>query len=180
MSGAQGAGTGLSVLGGIFGASSQINAGNQANTIGKIQQGQLESNASLLNSSANAAEGAGINAAASDLRKNKFDVSRIIALNAADGGSSTDKNVAELIANTSGIGEYNALNDIYQGSSQATNLRNQAISERNQGSIARYEGKNAQNASKIGAISSLISGGTNAASFAGKYGRPETTLTSGR
>lgn len=176
MSGLQGLGEGLGAIGGVVSAGAQYSAGNQANAIGKIQQGQAENNAALLDYSATTAQGAGINAASNDLRKNKFDVSHILALNAADGGSSTDKNVAELLANTSGMGEYNALNDIYEGSSQAPQLRNQAVGERNEGDIARYQGKQAQNASRIAAISSLIGGGSKAASFAGKYGNSQSNF----
>lgn len=158
----------LQLGGGILSADSQISAGNQANSIGKIQQGQLNQNADLLDYSAGAAEGQGINQGAADLRKNKFTQSRITALNAAAGGSSMDKNVAELLANTAAEGEYNALNDIYEGSSRATQLRNEAISQRNQGTVARFMGKQAQKASRIQAVSTLIGGGTKA--FSSGYG----------
>lgn len=162
LQGLQLAGTGIS-------ATSQLSAGDQANTIGKIQEGQNNQNADLLDYSASAAEGQGINQASADLRKNKFTQSRITALNAAAGGSSMDKNVAELLANTAAEGEYNALNDIYEGSSRATQLRNEAISQRNQGTVARFMGKQAQKASRIQAVSTLIGGGTKA--FSSGYGK---------
>lgn len=174
MSGAQRVGAGLVGAGGILSAESQISAGKQANEISKINQGQLNQNADLLDYSAKGAEATGINAASADKRKTKFALSKIIALNAADGGSSTDKNVAELLANTDAEGEYNALNDIYEGSTKATQLRNQAISERNQGAVGRYQGKQAVKASRIGAATSLIGAGTTGASFYGKYGMPST------
>lgn len=176
MSGAQGAGAGLQIAGGTIQAASQLGAGKQANAIGKITQGQLNKNADLLDFSAKGAEATGINAASADKRKTKFALSRIIALNAADGGSSTDKNVAELLANTDAEGEFNALNDIYEGSTKATQLRNQAIADRNQGANARYQGKETLKASRIGAVTSLIGAGSNAnKSFYGKYGTEAST-----
>ncbi len=63
---------GLALAGGAIQANSQISAGNQANKIGQDQQQQFNANADLLDDSANAAEGAGINAASAAKRKNKF------------------------------------------------------------------------------------------------------------
>lgn len=159
---------GLGLFGTGLSATSQLSAGNQANSIGKIQQGQLNQNADLLDYSAEGAQAQGINQAAADIRKNKFTQSRIVALNAAAGGDSTDKNVAELLANTSAEGEYNALNSIYEGSNRATQLKNEAISQKNQGTVARYMGKQSQIASRTQAISTLIGGG--AKSFSSSYG----------
>lgn len=177
MSAAQGVGAGFKMAGGTLSAASQLGAGKQANAISKITQGQLNQNADLLDFSAKGVEGAGINAASAEKRKTKFALSKIIALNAADGGSSTDKNVAELLANTDAEGELNSLNDIYESSTKATQLRNQAISDRNEGANIRYKGNQAKKASRIGAVTTLLGAGSDSASFYGKYGYPESSTS---
>lgn len=148
----------------------QQQAGSQAKKISKIQAGQLEENANLLDYSANATEATGINAASTEKRKAKLIESRILALNAADGGSSTDKNIAELLANTSAEGEYNALNAIYEGSSRATQIRNEAISNRNQAKITRYTGKETKKAANIESMNTLVRASSKGYGFYNKYG----------
>jgi hypothetical protein len=114
---------------------------------------------------------------AEELRQNRRLQSRQIALAAASGASTSEKNIADLIADTAAEGAYSSSVALYEGELRSDSLLNEALSLRNKAEITRFEGRQARRAGNIGAISSLLDTGASAGStiatsrFYGRYGQ---------
>lgn len=165
--------------GGSLSASSQIQAGNAQSRMATNVAGQYAQNANLADTAAANAVAGGQRGATEALRQNKMLQSRQIALAAANGASTSEKNIADLISRTAGQGEYEALSALYEGDTRGQALQNEAIGLRNKAATTLFEGKQARKAGNIGAISSLIGSGAQAGSFYSKYkSKSPTDLTS--
>lgn len=155
--------------GGILSAGSAFNQGQAASRMGNIQANSLEEFAAQLDASANTQEGVSQAKAKDSKRQARLLQSRIIALAAANGGSTQEKNVNDILLNVGEEGEYRALMDLYNGSSAAYELRSKAISLRNNALVSRFEGKQTRRASNMAAIGGLFSSAGSAATFGSKY-----------
>ena len=169
----------LLIGGGLLSAGSQIQAGNATSRMATTVAGQLRSNADLADTSANNASAVGQRGAAEALRQNKMLQSKQIALAAASGASTSEKNIADLISRTAGQGEYEALSSIYEGDVRATSLRNEASGLRNKAMMTQFEGRQARKAGNMAAMSSLIGSAATASSFYTKYGSKSPTASTG-
>ncbi|MEI7578609.1 MAG: hypothetical protein WCJ58_01060 [bacterium] len=165
----------LMVGGGLLSASSQIQAGNAQSRMATTVAGQYNQNADLADIAAANAVAGGQRGATEALRQNKMLQSKQIAIAAAQGASTSEKNIADLISNTASQGEYEALSALYEGNTKSDALKNEAIGLRNKATMTRYEGKQARKAANIGAISSLIGSGATAGSFYAKYNSKSPT-----
>jgi len=165
----------LMIGGGILSTNSQISAGNAASRNATSVAGQLEQNAKLADLSAANQVATGQRGAQEALRQNKMLQSKQIAIAAASGASTSEKNIADLISTTAGQGEYEALNSLFEGNTRADALRNEAIGLRNKAKVTLFEGKQARKAAQIGAISSLLGSGAQAGSFYSKYNSKSPT-----
>jgi hypothetical protein len=132
----------------VLSAGGQIMQGNAAAKSAKFSAKQMDRNAI-------AAEAESQRAAIEERRKSDVLQSRARAVAAAGGGTTTGIGVQDVIADIENIGEYNALSALFEGSTQAQGLRTQA-------DATRYEGKQAKRASRIGALSTVLSGGAKA------------------
>lgn len=158
------------VAGGVLSAAQAHNQGQIASRNATITANQLDQNAKAYDVAANNAQGVSQQKANEQLRQNRLVQSRIIALNAAGGGSSNEKNVSDLLARTAGQGEYAALGTLFEGDNRATQLRNQGIGLQNQALVTRAEGRNARTAGNIATVTGLLGTGATAGSFYSKYG----------
>jgi hypothetical protein len=84
----------------------------------------------------------------------------MLALAAASGGGASDPTIVNLMANLAGETQYRKSVELYEGGERAKDLRYQ-------GQVRRYEGKEAKRAGKLGAFTTLLTGGT---SLYSKYG----------
>lgn len=164
------AGLAAMAVGGVLQGYSSHLAGKEASRNATLAASQLEENAKMYDTAAGQQQAIAQRKAAESKRQNRLLQSRIIAVNAAGGGSSGEKNVADLLSKTEGEGEYSALNYLFEGDTRAQDLRNRATSTRNQAKTTLYEGRSARSAGNIGAISGLLSTAGSMASFKSKYG----------
>lgn len=164
----------LMLTGGILKGSSQWSAGQNASRAATSAANQMEANAREAEYAAGQAKASSQRKSAEELRQNRRLQSRQIALAAASGASTSEKNIADLIADTAAEGSYASSVALYEGELRADSLLNEAIGLRNKAAMTRFEGKQARRAGNIGAISSLLSTGAqmgNTASEAKFYGR---------
>lgn len=157
--------------GGALSASQQWQAGQNTSRSTTMAAGQLEENARRAEYAAGQAKAASQRKASEELRQNRLLQSKQIAIAAAGGASTSEKNIADIIANTAVEGRLASSIALYEGDLRSDALLNEAIGLRNKAAVTRYEGKQARKAGNIGALSSLLSSGTQAASFYGKYGQ---------
>lgn len=161
----------LLIGGGALSATQQWQAGQNASRSATIAAGQLEENARRAEYAAGQAKAASQRKSAEELRQNRLLQSKQIAIAAASGASTSEKNIADIIANTAVEGRLASSIALYEGDLRSDALLNEAIGLKNKAAMTRYEGKEARKAGNIGAFSSLLSSGAQAASFYGKYGQ---------
>lgn len=163
--------------GGILNAANSHNQGQLASRSATQAAGQMELGANRYDSSANQEEGAAQRKASEIKRQNKLIQSKATAINAANGGSSADKNFSDLITNMEGEGEYAALTSLFDGSNRANNLRNEAVNLRNKATMTRFEGREARKAGNMGAVTSILGSANKGATFYAKYNNPSPNST---
>jgi len=156
---------GTMLIGGLL----QANAAHQQ---GVEAESNATINAAQLNIAAGQEKGIGQRKSAEVRRQNRLLQSRQVALNAAGGGSSSDKNVADLLADTAAQGEYDSLNALYEGDTRSQGTANKAAR-------VYTEGRNARKASKTNVLSSLVNTGSNIGTFYSKYGTSAPSSQSG-
>lgn len=157
------------VGGGILSAGSAFQQGQAASRMATIQANQLDESATQLEESAKQQEGVSQLKAAESKRQARLLQSRVIALAAANGGDTSEKNINDILLNIEGEGEYRALMDLYNGSSAGYELRNRARTARQQSLVTRFEGRQARRAGNMAAFGGLLSSAGSAASFSSKY-----------
>ncbi len=136
----------LLVAGTAMTAGGSIMEGNAAEKSSRFTAQQLERNADteIASSQREAIE---------ERRRTEIMESRVRAVAAAGGGTSTGAGVTEILAKIDNEGEYNALAALYEGRERASGLRAQAAG-------ARVEGKIAKKAGRIRGIGSVLSMGS--------------------
>lgn len=162
---------------GILNATNSYNQGQLASRSATQAAGQMELGANRFDNAANQEEGAAQRKASEIKRQNRLVQSKAAAINAANGGTSADKNFSDLIMNMEGEGEYAALTSLFDGSNRANNLRNDAVNLRNKATMTRFEGREARKAGNIGAFTSILGAGSRAGSFYAKYNNPSPNST---
>src|ERR1700741_1427894 len=130
----------------------QIKAGQGARDAANYEAAQLEQ-------SAGQQVATGQHAALEEQRQAQIAQSRALVVAAASGGGASDPTVVNIIAKLAGEGAYRGMVDVYQGDEKARQLRDQAAA-------TRYNGEQAYQNAKYGAISTAISG---ASSMYSKY-----------
>jgi hypothetical protein len=158
---------GMMAAGTVLGASGQIQAGNAAAAQGLAQQQAENYKAGVLTQQAGQERAAGQRAAEIQNRQATLVNSTIRARAAASGAGATDPSVVTNEGRVAGMGEYNALSALYSGEEKARGEENQAELDVNMGDQEAAAGRFKQSASRISALSSLLSGG---GSLYGKYG----------
>ncbi len=160
----------LQIAGTIISAQGQQQAGQAAAATGVAQQQASDYSATVLRQQAGQkiAQGA---AAANIQRINTSYVLSTARANAAAAGiSSTSPGVVNIEGNIAARGEYNALSALYSSNEEAAGLNNQAALDVYTGQQEVIAGQEKQQASNIGAISTIMSG---VGGLAAKYGNIE-------
>lgn len=142
------AGTALSAGGALMG-------GQAAKKAADFQAAQLDRNAIAVEASSQ-------RAAIEERRKATLMQSRARAVAAAEGGTTTDIGVADVLAKIEAEGEFNALSALFEGREKAAGVRTQAAGR-------RLEGKAAKTAGLLKGISTVMTG-VGAIGAAGGFG----------
>lgn len=147
---------------------SAVNTINQGNQAAKNATTQAE----VMRKNATAAEAASQRTAMQTERTTELAESKALATAAASGGGASDPTIVNDIGDIAQRGEYNAMMDLYNGTSRANTLRTQA-------DITQQEGYEEKSSSLWGALSSGLMGAgkiagythsPSGASLASKYG----------
>lgn len=141
--------------------------GSLLSAFGSLQQGKAQYQAAKfqaaqLNQNASQAEAAGQRDAIGQLRQSELLQSRALAVAGASGAGAMDPTVLRLISGIAGEGQLNADTAMFNAGEDARGMRNQAIT-------GIYEAKQAKRASKIQALSTMLSGAGNAAMAGSKF-----------
>jgi hypothetical protein len=152
---AQAAAAGTGVGGSLLSAFGNIQQGNQQYAAAKYQAAQLESNAKQ-------AEAAGQRDMQDQLRQSALLQSRALAVAGASGAGATDPTVLKIISGIAGEGQLAAETALFNANEQARGMRNQ-------GAATMFEGKQVRAASRIKALSTVLSGAGNAAMAGSKF-----------
>ena len=145
----------LAIGGSLLSAFGSLTEGRQMYAASQYQAKQMESNAGQ-------AEAAGQRDAINQLRQSELMQSRALAVAGASGAGATDPTVLRLISGIAGEGALAAQTAMFNANEQARGMRNQA-------SATRFEGKQAKSASKIKAISTVLSGAGSAAMAGSRF-----------
>lgn len=143
----------IMLAGTAVGAASQIQQGQQQKQMAAEEARQMQEQAKneYATSQIQAME---------DRRQSQLAQSRAQAVAAASGADATSNSFVRNISDMEGQGELNALTSLWGGSERMRQLNNQA-------SMTKYSGQQSAKAANIGAVSSLIQGGS---SLYQKYG----------
>lgn len=161
----------LMIGGGLLSASQQWQAGQNASSSANMAANQMEENAGRAEYAAGQAKASSQRKAAEESRQNRLLQSKQIAISAASGASTSEKNIADIIADTAVEGRLASSIALYEGDLRSDVFLNEAIGLKNKAAVTRYEGRQARKAGNIGMASSLLNSGAKAGSFYGKYGQ---------
>lgn len=153
----------------ILSAGSQLARGDAASVIGRRRKAQAEYEADQLEQEAEASRGVGLRGGADAAMQTQLVNSAAIARAAASGAGASDPTVVNIIARTAGEGAYRQALALYEGEAQARMDRMKATALRYEGATAEADSKFARNQSRIGAASTLLSGGVKFTSMYDKY-----------
>lgn len=136
-------------------------AGTAMSTFGAIRQGQAANaaakfEAQQLEQRAKEQEAAGQAAALEERRRSQILQSRALAVAGASGGGALDPGVLNIISGLEGEGEQAFQSELFNARSRAGTLEAQAAGR-------RFEGKQAKSASLVNAVSTALSGVSDAA-----------------
>lgn len=145
----------VAIGGSLLSAFGSLTSGEQQYSAAKYQAAQLQQNAVQ-------AEAAGQRDAANQIRQSELMQSRALAVAGASGAGAVDPTVLRIIAGIAGEGELAAQTAQYNASEAARGMRNQA-------NATMFEGKQAKSASKIKALSTVLSGAGNAAMAGSRF-----------
>jgi hypothetical protein len=134
------------VAGTLVKAVGQFQAGIAANSQAKLEAKQMEI-------AAGQERAASQRAAFEERRQSRIVLSNAQAAAAASGAGTTDPSVLNITSSLAGEGEYRALTRMYEGEQSARNYETSA-------GFRRYEGKQAARAGRIGAMTTLLEGGS--------------------
>lgn len=152
----------LQVVGTIVSMAGHLQRGKAAEAARNFEAQQIEEKAKLKDALAQ-------REAIEERRKKRILISNAIArAGASGGGVYGDGSVMKTIEGIEATGEQNALTALWEGRQESFFLRNQA-------NALRFEGKQARKAGRIGALSSVLSGGASIAkTYNDTYGKEET------
>jgi hypothetical protein len=153
-------GTLLSAVGQQIGGMSHLASGQASVQAAQFQAQQLRQNAGQ-------AVAASQQSAADIQRNTDYITSRALAVAGASGGGASDPTVINLIARTAGESAYRQSLALYQGTDKARQMDLQANATELGGEMALTSAKSVNNASSIGAMSTLMKGGS---SLYSRYG----------
>lgn len=145
-----------SVVGGLIGASAELEAGKAAERAGEQQQALSEFEARQAEINAGQERASAQRAAMEERRRARLIQSRQQAVAGASGAGALDPTVLDLQADAEAEGEYGALTRLYAGEEAARGYRMQAAGSRYEGQVARYAGKVRRNASYSRAIGAAL------------------------
>lgn len=146
-------GTLLSSYGKFSEGNAILQRGEEENAAAQYSAIQMRQNAGQAQASAQrSAESQGVNT--------QLMLSHGLAAAAAGGGGATDPTVVNLMARVAGEGAYRQAVALYQGNDKARTLNMQADATEYSGQVALENAKATRTASGIGAVTSLLKGGT--------------------
>lgn len=157
-----GAGIGMS-------AGGSINAGNAAAAAGAAQQQSADYSAASLQQQATGTVAAASQQVAQQARQTQMQLSNAEVSQSAGAAApqATDPSVNTVLGRIAGVGEFSALNELFNGQNRAAGLTNQSQLDTYQGTQEAQAGKTTQAADQTKAIATVLSGG---ASLFSKYG----------
>lgn len=126
---------------------------------GKAQEQEKDFEAQQADQQANEVQAVSQRKAIEARRQGALGQSKLQADAASSGAGALDPTVMNISDNITTTSELDALNDLYEGNSQARTLKMGGV-------LDTYEGQQANNAGTIGAFNTALSGGS---SFADKY-----------
>jgi len=147
------AGTVMDVVGGL-------GEGDAAERQGERQKAYADYLARQMRVDAKQEVAASQRTAEEERRQADIVASRALAVAAASGGGASDPGVMRIISDIEAEGAYRSSIALYAGTEAARKLEEQAIATEMGGDIALEGGREAKRASRIGAVSSIISGGS--------------------
>jgi hypothetical protein len=159
--------------GGVLQGLSQYSLGQNQSRLATSAASQMEANARRAESAASDKKGIAQLKASETNRQTRKLISKQIATAAAQGASTSEKNIADLISKTAAEGTYRSLVDIYEGDITADQLLAEAYGQRQQAQATLMQGRSARRAANIGTFSSMLATGGNAADIYSRsfYGR---------
>lgn len=149
----------LAAAGSIVSAIGQAKAGKEAKREAYNEAAQLDDQANLVKADAQ-------RQAIEERRQAARASSRALAVAAASGAGALDPTVQTITSRIEGEGEYRALSRLFNGDSEAANLKDQAAA-------TRRTGKAQQRAGRYAATSTVLSSGSDLASK--YYKKPATS-----
>lgn len=124
----------------------QLRAGRKAKEAADFEASQLEQKAGQTLATSQ-------RAALEEERQGRLQQSRALAIAAASGGGASDPTVVNLMGNLAAETNYRKMVALYEGKTEAEQLRTQA-------DITRAGGREAKKASQIQALGTILSGGS--------------------
>lgn len=162
------AGLGLSALGGVTGAIGAIQQGQAASEAAKYNASVAASNADMAKRNAQMAGEAGAQQAAMQEQKTRAQVGEIKANQAASGVDVNSGSALDVRSSAAELGELDALTVRTNAAKEAYGYQTQAVSDKAQAGLDRFEAENDETAGELGAASTLLG---SAASGASNYYR---------
>lgn len=162
----------------LLSAQGQLSRGRAA--LGAAKSKQIEDNfeATQLNQDAGQSIAVSQRNAADVKRQTTLINSQALARAAASGAGASDPSVISTIARTSGEGAYRQGVALYEGEAQARMDRIRAAAATLEGNLDVSAGEAANSMSKVGAVSTVLTGGSNTYSMYRKY-NPSSSATIG-
>lgn len=151
-------GTALNVMG-------QLERGKAAQLIAQRRKQLADFQAEQLQTNAGQAQAAGQIAALNERRNTALVASKALAAAAASGAGASDPTVMNVISKIQGEGAYRSMLDLYQGETQARQLREQAAATEYGGAIDEADAAVAKKASYLGALTTALSGAARASLY---------------
>lgn len=159
----------LSIVGTVLSAEGQLAQGDAAAAIGRRRQIEGEFEAKQLEQDAGQSIAVSQRNAADIKRQTTLINSAALARAAASGAGASDPSVIGTIARTAGEGAYRRGVALYEGEAQARMDRIRAAASRAEGELSVADADAAKKFSRIGALSTVLTGAGNAASMYSKY-----------
>lgn len=161
--------------GGAISAAGTIAGGNYALQAGQMTKAADYAQAQQLDDNAAQAFASGQRTMLDTQQKTRLAIATSTARAAASGVDAGTGSPVNNVGALAQRGSYQALMDMFNGSSQATGLRNQATSVRYSGDLAEIEGKEKKSASELAAIGTLAGTAGNMMSTYGKFAYPTSS-----
>lgn len=153
----------------ILSVGGQLTRAQATRAVGIRRRAAQEFEAGQLEQDAEASRGIGMRTGEQEITRAGLVMSKQLALAAASGAGASDPTVVDLIARTAGEGSYRQSLAMYQGEAQARLDMMRAAAARYEGETAYADSQVAGNAGDMGALSTVLTGGTKIMSMFDKY-----------